>query len=342
MGTEDDTMRVYTAPIRREGAIVGVLQVGETEDDLRESLRILLVIIAVGYPLTLALASAGGIFLAGRALRPVAELTNVARQITAEDLSRRLDLDLPDDEIGRLARTFNDMITRLDEAFRRQRQFTADASHELRTPLTAIKGQTEVALQRERRPEEYREVLQAVNTEVDRLIRLAGSLLTLARADSRQVPIAREQIDLGQLVGDAAEQLRPTADAKNIRMDVSSDSLPFTGDEDLLLQLVLNLVDNAIKYTDDGGRVTVACARDGRSALIAVSDTGPGIPAEHLPRIFDRFYRADTSRSQAGGGAGLGLSIARWIAEEHGGTLTAESEPSRGSTFTARLPLASS
>jgi heavy metal sensor kinase len=340
LGTQDDTMRVYTSPIRRGDAVIGVLQVGETEDDIRETLRILLTIVAIGYPLTLVLASAGGVFLAGRALRPVAEITDVARQISAEDLSERIDMDLPDDEVGRLARTFNDMIARLDEAFRRQRQFTADASHELRTPLTAIKGQAEVALQRERGAEEYRGVLAAINAEVDRMIRLTGSLLTLARADSARA-IVRERMDLGQLVADAAEQLRPAAEARGIRMDIQSTSLPFTGDEDLLLQLVLNLTDNAIKYSNEGGHVTVSCMRDDSSALITVSDAGPGIPPEHLPHIFDRFYRIDAARGQVSGGAGLGLSISRWIAEAHGGTLTAESEPGRGSAFTARLPVAS-
>ena len=330
-------------PIRRDGVVIGALQVGRTEDDVNETLRVLLIIITIAYPLTLVVASAGGVFLAGRALKPIGDLTSVARQITAEDLSKRLDMKLPDDEVGRLAQTFNDMIARLDEAFRRQRQFTADASHELRTPLTAIKGQTEVALQRDRDPQDYREVLGAVNNEVDRMIRLVGSLLTLARADSGQVPIARERIDLAELVNDAAEQMRSSATAKNIALDVQAGPpIPFLGDEDLLLQLLLNLLDNAVKYTPAGGSITAAWAVEGGAAIIRVTDTGPGISAENLPRIFDRFYRVDQSRNQASGGSGLGLSISRWIAEAHGGTLTVESAPGRGSTFTARVPLTSS
>lgn len=341
--TSKEGLRVLTVPIRRDGVVIGALEVGRTEHDIEETLRVLLIIIAIAYPLTLVVASAGGVFLAGRALKPIGDLTSVARQITAEDLSKRLDMKLPDDEVGRLAQTFNDMIARLDEAFRRQRQFTADASHELRTPLTAIKGQTEVALQRDRGPEDYREVLQAVNSEADRMIRLVGSLLTLARADSGQVPIAQERIDLGQLVSDAADQMRPAAAAKNIALDVrTGPAMPFASDEDLLLQLVLNLLDNAIKYTPAGGSITAAWAMEGGAAIIRVTDTGPGISAENLPRIFDRFYRIDQSRNQASGGSGLGLSISRWIAEAHGGTLTVESAPGRGSTFTARLPLTSS
>lgn len=339
--TSDDTMRVFTTPIRHDSSIVGVLQVGETEDDLLESLRTLLLIIGLAYPVTLVVASAGGVFLAGRALRPVDELTNVARQISADDFSKRLDMKLPDDEVGRLARTFDEMIARLDDAFRRQRQFTADASHELRTPLTSIKGQTEVALQRDRNPEDYREVLRAVNSEVDRMIRLVGSLLTLARADSRQAPISRERVDLSQLVNDAAEQMSAAASAKGIALNVTADAVTLIGDEDLLLQLVLNLFDNAIKYTPQGGSVSVICRADGGSGVVRVTDTGPGISAEHLPHVFDRFYRVDPSRSQAAGGAGLGLSISRWIAESHGGTLSVDSAPGSGSTFIVRVPLSS-
>jgi heavy metal sensor kinase len=344
--TSKEDLRVLTIPIRRDGVVIGALEVGRTEHDIEETLSVLIIIIAIAYPLTLIVASAGGVFLAGRALKPIGDLTQVARQITAEDLSKRLDMKLPDDEVGRLAQTFNDMIARLDEAFRRQRQFTADASHELRTPLTVIKGQTEVALQRDRDPQDYREVLGAVNSEVDRMIRLVGSLLTLARADSGQVPIARERIDLGQIVSDAVEQMRPAAAAKNVALTAKAGPpIPFLGDEDLLLQLVLNLLDNAVKYTPSGGSITAAWAiGDGppRRALIRVSDTGAGIAAEHLPRIFDRFYRVDQSRNQASGGSGLGLSISRWIAEAHGGTLTVESTPGGGSTFTVRLSLTSS
>lgn len=249
-------------------------------------------------------------------------------------------MKLPDDEVGRLARTFNDMIGRLDEAFRRQRQFTADASHELRTPLTAIKGQTEVALQRDRDTEDYKQVLRGVNGEVDRMIRLVGSLLALARADAGQIAIAREAVDLGQVVTDAAEQVAPVARAKHIQFEArSGPTTRLIADEDLLLQLVLNLLDNAVRYTPEHGFVGVTWALEDGHAVIRVSDTGPGIATEDLPRIFDRFYRADKARSQSGGGTGLGLSISRCIAEAHGGSIGVESSPGRGATFTVRLPI---
>ena len=203
-----------TMPIEQNSAVVGALQVGLSEGDLHDTLRILLVIIAIAYPMTLIVTSAGGVFLAGRALAPIDGLTRVARQITAEDLTKRLDTRLPDDEVGRLARTFNEMIARLDESFRRQRQFTADASHELRTPLTAIKGQTEVALQRDREASDYKLVLRSVNSEADRMIRLVGRLLTLARADAGQIPIAKDSVDVAEIVMDAAEQVAPFGQAK--------------------------------------------------------------------------------------------------------------------------------
>jgi heavy metal sensor kinase len=334
-------LRVMTAPIRASGDIIGVAEVGLTTEDVDQPLSILLAIIAIGYPLALLIAAGGGVFLAGRALSPIDKLTRVARKISADDLSQRLDMNLPDDEVGRLAQTFDEMIGRLDAAFRRQRQFTADASHELRTPLTAIKGQTEVALQRERDADSYRQVLHAVNSEVDRMIRLIGSLLTLARADAREIQVHREQVDLGTVVTDAIGQISPAAADKSISVTVHPDSnIRLIADQDLLLQLMLNLLDNSVKYTPSGGAIDVTWRAAGNQAEVEVSDTGPGISAEHLPHIFDRFYRVDQARTRTAGGAGLGLSICRWIAEAHGGSISAESTPGRGSTFTVKLPRA--
>ena len=209
----DPQFRVKTFPIVRDGRTVGLLEVGQSRDDVSEALRTLLLVMAFAYPVTIAVAAVGGAFLVGRALSPVDRITRLARRISAEDLGQRLDLDLPDDEIGRLARTFDQMIERLDEAFRRQGQFTADASHELRTPLTAIKGQVEVALQRDRPPADYQEVLEKVNVEVDRLIGLANSLLTLARAEAGGTPLELEAVDVHSLISGTVEQmcLMPTS-----------------------------------------------------------------------------------------------------------------------------------
>jgi heavy metal sensor kinase len=317
----------------------GALEVGRAADDLSDTLRSLLLILGIAYPVTLAVAGVGGLFLAGRALSPVDKLTRLARRISAEDLSQRLNLHLPDDELGRLARTFDEMITRLEDAFQRQRQFTADSSHELRTPLTAIKGQVEVALTRPREPAAYREVLQAVNEEVDRLIRLVGSLLTLARADAGQIPITSEAVNLPDVVAAAVEQVRPAAAQRNVDLEVApGPPVTLQVEEDLLLQLLLNLLDNAIKYTRPRGRVTAGWGTTSAQVELWVRDTGAGLAPEHVPHIFDRFYRVDKARSRAEGGAGLGLSICRWIAEAHGGAMSVESAPGQGSTFTLRLP----
>ena len=333
-------LRALTAPIRADGQVIGAVEVGLATDDVHSTLRTLLIIIAVTYPLALIIASGGGVFLAGRALSPIDGLTRAARRISAEDLSQRLDMRVPDDEVGRLARTFDEMIARLDDAFRRQRQFTADASHELRTPLTAIKGQTEVALQKDRDPEEYRSVLRNVNLEVDRMIRLVSSLLMLARADAQQVPLARESISLGGVIGDAADQVRSAADSKGVLIRVRNGrETRLTADQDLLLQLMLNLLDNAVKHTPSGGSIDVSWRIEDGSAQVVVSDEGPGIASEHLPHIFDRFYRVDKARSRDGGGVGLGLSICRWIAQAHGGSIEAGNAPGRGATFKVHLPI---
>jgi len=337
---DGESFRVRIVPIEKDGQITGALEVGRATGDVTDTLRTLLLVLAIAYPITLATASFGGVFLADRALSPIDRLTRLARRISADDLGQRLDLRLPDDEVGRLARTFDEMIARLDEAFRRQRQFTADASHELRTPMTVIKGQIEVALQRERDPQAYRRVLQAVNEEVDRMIRLVGSLLTLARADAGQIPITLEPVSLPDVVGAAIEQVQPLAGRRDVDLQMSS-SRPVTlrADDDLILQLLLNLLDNAIKYTAAGGEVTVGWNANGRDVELWVRDTGSGIASEHLPHLFDRFYRVDKARSRAEGGTGLGLSICRWIAEAHGGSISVESAPGEGATFKVVLPI---
>ena len=335
-----EPFHVRMTPIEQNGRVTGALEVGRSAEDVSDALQSLLLILGIAYPVTLAVAGFGGVFLARRALSPVDKLTRLARRISAEDLSQRLNLHLPDDELGRLARTFDEMITRLEDAFQRQRQFTADSSHELRTPLTAIKGQIDVALQRQRNPAAYRDVLQAVNEEVDRLIRLVGSLLTLARADAGQIPIACEAVNLPDLVAGAIEQVRDAAAQQDIDIEAApGPPVTLRGEEDLLLQLLLNLLDNAIKCTRPGGRVTAGWRTNDTEVELWVRDTGVGIAPEHVPHIFDRFFRVDRARSRAEGGAGLGLAISRWIAEAHGGSISVESAPGRGSTFAVMLPI---
>jgi heavy metal sensor kinase len=339
IGEDDDLMRVKTLPIIRDGEIVGVLEVGQSEEDVADTLTSLLQIMILAYPIALLAASFDGMFLAGRALSPIDNITRAARQISAEGLHQRLNLRLPDDEVGRLARTFDEMLARLDDAFQRQRRFTADASHELRTPLTIIKGQIEVSLQRDREPEAYRQVLQAINEEVDRLIRLTSSLLTLTRADTGQIPLRFEDVDVVEVMTGVFEQIRPNALEKGVECELDpGPPVTIRGDQDLLLQLMLNLSDNAIRYTPSGGQVTLGWRVNNDQVRLWVQDTGIGISQEHLPYLFERFYRVDKARSRAEGGVGLGLAISHWIAEAHRGSIYVESAPGKGSTFTVLLP----
>ncbi len=336
---DGDPMRVRTWPIVRDSQITGVLELGLSSGDISDTLNSLLIIMGIAYLVTLITASLGGVFLAGRALSPIDKLTQMARRITAEDLGQRLNLHLPDDEVGRLANTFDEMIARLDDAFRRQQQFTSDASHEIRTPLTIMKGQIDVALQREREAETYRQILQAVNEQVDHLIRLAEGLLTLTRADASQIPLTFDRFKFADAVAGAMEQVAPLAGQRGVQIQLApSNNVTLWADEDLLLQLLLNLLDNAIKYTPSGGQVTIGWNLDGAQVVLCVQDTGIGISEEHIPHIFDRFYRVDKSRGRAEGGTGLGLAISKWIVEAHGGSIYVESTEGKGTTISVHLP----
>jgi heavy metal sensor kinase len=305
------------------------------ETALRETLWTLAVIFAMGVPCAVGLAIGGGYFLAGRVLAPVGAIAEAARKITAESLTARLPVQNPRDEFGRLASVMNDTLARLHEAFEELRRFTADASHELRTPLTAMRSVGEVALARSPNEKAYREAIGSMLEEVDRLTRLVENLLTLTRADSGRVPLVREVVDLGGLAASVSESLRVLAEEKEQILEVATAAhVDADCDPAILRQGLVNLLHNAIKYTPTGGaiRVVVRAAPSG-GAAIEVTDTGPGIPAMHRDRIFDRFYRIDSGRSRDTGGVGLGLSIARWAVEANGGRIELESEEGKGSTF---------
>ena len=337
---DGEPWRVLTRPVDRDGRRLAVVQVARSEGDAQATLGHLLVGMALAIPLTLLLAVAVGLFLAGRALDPIDRITRTADQIGAENLSRRLDLPPSADEVGRLAATFDRMLDRLDRAFRRQRQFTADASHELRTPLAMLISQAEVALGRRRTASEYQRVLAGVRDDARRMDQLLGELLTLARADAGQELLMREPLDLGDLTTDVVAAMEPLARARGVELRLGSiEAVEIQADQTRLTQLLVNLIDNGLKYTPAGGTVTVSVERQDGTAVTQVADGGVGIASEHLPHVFERFYRVDAARTRAEGGAGLGLTIGRWIAEAHGGTIRAESELGRGSTFTVHLPL---
>jgi heavy metal sensor kinase len=332
--------RVLTSPVTENGIQIGILQVGRPVAEVDATLRQLALLLAVAVPFTLLVASAGGLFLAGRALDPIDRITRAAAAIGADDLSRRLNFRGTRDEIGRLAATFDRMLDRLDQAFRRQRQFTADASHELRTPLTMLASQIDVALERKRSPADYERLLRSLREDAARMTQLVSELLTLARADAGQQVLTREELDLSELVRSVVPAMQPLAVQRGLRLTEDIQAVAtVSGDQTRLTQLVINLVDNALRYTPQGGTVSVSVGRDAEWAVLRVHDTGVGIAAEHLPHLFERFYRADPARARADGGAGLGLAIAQWVTQAHGGQISVDSELGRGSTFTVRLPL---
>jgi heavy metal sensor kinase len=319
------------------------VRVGRSERFARQELGEFATALGFSLPIAFAVAAGAGYLLARRALAPVAAMTARARQITADHLDRRLPIENPDDEFGRLAGVFNDALGRLERAFDTMRRFTADASHELRTPLTAMRSVSEVGLREHRTESEYREIVGSVLEEVDRLTMLTNSLLMLSRADSGKVDLQPAPLDLAGLAREAVDDLEVLAEEKRQHLQVDAEEgVCVVADRTTLRQAVVNLLDNAIKYSPDGSTIRLVARRVAVGAVLEVIDRGPGIEAEHLPRIFDRFYRVDKSRTRdSRGGVGLGLSIARWDVEANGGRLEVESEASRGSVFRIVLPAGS-
>jgi heavy metal sensor kinase len=316
------------------------LQIAHSEGDVQETLQQIITFVAVGIPTTLLLAVAGGVFLARRALDPIDRITRTAEKLGAEDLSRRLDFRGTDDEVGRLAATFDRMLDRLDRAFERQRRFTADASHDLRTPLALLISQGEVALERSRTATVYRSTIAAMCEDARQMTRLLGDLLVLARADAGLELMDLEKVHLGDLAKGVVSALQPLAQTREVALALGvTDDLIVEGDQTRLTQLLTNLVDNTLKYTPAGGHATVSVERESKTAKLAVTDTGIGIAAEHLPHLFERFYRADGARSRTNGGTGLGLAICKWVVDMHRGQITVVSTPGFGTTVTVRLPL---
>ena len=323
-----------------------IVQVGRSEALMRQEVRELALVLLLGLPLSVAAAGCGGYYLARSALAPVADMTGRARAITASRLGERLPIDNPDDELGRLAAVFNEMLGRLDSSFTRMRRFTANVSHELRTPLTAIRSVGEVALRGPRAAASYRAAVESMLEEADRLSGLVDRLLAISRADGGAGP--RDTIDLAGLAADVAGHLGVLAEEKQQALVVVRDGRPICrGDRIVLRQAVINLVDNAIRHTPAGGRIRVRASAANGSAVLEVSDTGPGVPEQHAPYLFDRLYRVSGSDAAVAGGAlndgggdgaGLGLAIARWAVEANRGRLSYEREPGRGSTFRITLP----
>jgi two-component system OmpR family sensor kinase len=341
---EKGGFRAYATRFSAAGQTWGlvILRSLHPQQEMLEQIR---VAFAWLIPLGVLLAGCGGYFLGRRSLAPVAAMGQQAERIGAANLHERLVVRNANDELGRLAQTFNELLDRLDRSFERQRRFISDASHELRTPVSILRGEAEVALsQPSRSPEEYRESLAVLHEEAQRLARIVEDLFTLTRADAGEYQLAQRDFYLDELAADCVRATRALAQAKNITLAaVTMEEMPVRADEDLLRRMILNLLDNAIKYTPAGGNVAVTCGSVPEGYELSVTDSGPGIPAEMQSRVFERFFRADRARSRSGadGGAGLGLAIARWIAEAHLGRIELVRSDPTGSRFTVRIPASS-
>jgi two-component system OmpR family sensor kinase len=332
-------VRLLTLPVMKGGRVANLIQVGMSMENMYKTRRRFILIMAAVLPFALLLAGGGGWLLARRALKPVDMMTQAARRISGEHLGERLEETGSGDELDRLAKTLNDMLGRLDDAFHQMRQFSADASHELQTPLTILKGEMEVALRSPRSIKEYQRVLESGLEEIDRISRLVEGLLLLSRADSGVLRLDLRPVELRDLLQEISEQMNLVADDHSVSLQTGSmEAVSVRGDREHLRRLLLNIVDNAIKYTPEGGSVTISLQSDGEWASVRISDTGIGLRRDEQDRIFTRFYRAVEARSQREGGAGLGLCIALSIAEAHGGRIQVESTPGHGSTFTVLLP----
>jgi heavy metal sensor kinase len=337
--------RVALPPMERQYGIVVSRSLSPLLGELAADRRILLIAV----PLGALLAGVAGWFLARKSLAPVLAMSRQAHRIGVENLDERLPVANPRDELGRLAATFNELLSRLSGAFQIQRRFMADASHELRTPISVVRTTASVMLSKEHRgEEEYRAAVTVVEAQARRLSRIVEDMLRLARADSGNFVLQPRAFQIDEVLLESVQAAIVLAGQKEIRVAIGEiPEAPFYGDEDLLRQMVLNLLDNAVKYTPERGEIRVSLERSNGSYLVRVADTGEGISEEAQPFIFDRFYRVNRGRpgiegagqsAAQGAGAGLGLAIARWIAEIHGGTLQLESSGPAGSTFVAALP----
>jgi heavy metal sensor kinase len=339
-----------TMPFGSQGARIAVspfrwksrrftIAVVEPLDAAAAELDALLHVLYIALPLAILIAGLGGYILASKSIAPLTTIAEQAEAITDRNLHTRLQIGGAQLEFARLAAVFNALLSRLDRSFERMRDFMADASHELRTPLSIIRGEADVALTQNRQPAEYRESLAVIQDEARRLTRLVEDLLNLARADAGYDRLQFEELYLNDLLDECCRSAQAQARQKGVRLIVLVNSdVPFRGDARLLRRMISNLLDNAIRYTQRGGQVDAALTTMAGEARLTIKDTGIGIPAESLDRIFERFYRIDKSRSRAEGGFGLGLSIVKWVVDAHGGRVEVHSRPGEGSVFTVVLP----
>jgi heavy metal sensor kinase len=332
-------LRRLTMPILDNKKITSIVQVGSSLADFDETMKKLLIIMIIGIPTSLSVIIIVGYFMAKKSLKPVDQIRKAAVKISSSNLDERIDIKGRKDELGRLAETFNAMIARLKDSFQRINQFSIDVSHELKTPLTILKGETEVVLRKDRDNEEYKILLQSNLEEIDRMARIIDDLLLLSKADSKDMKLNIENISLRDLVAEVCMNMKIFADNKEIALVVDElADVRLIGDELKLRRMLWNIMENGIKYTPKGGVVNVSSYTNNGYICINVKDNGMGITGDDIKYIFDRFYRADRSRKRESG-SGLGLSISKWIAEAHKGTIEVASQPSKGSQFLIKLPI---
>jgi len=331
---------IYSLPFTARDGSRFVIESGVSYESIEDTLRGLLLTLAAGLPVVIAVAVMGGYWIMRHALRPLDEIASGAERITSRNLSERLPAPHSGDEIERLILALNRMIARLEESFQYIRRFTADASHELRTPLTVLRGELEAIAQRPRLDGEARDTVGSSLEETERLTRIVESLLAISRLDAGEAQMECVRFDLAELAATTTEQMRLLAEDKHIRLECRANGqVEIAGDRARLKQVVVNLVDNAIKYTPEGGAVVVVVTDDDDHAVVLVEDNGAGVPADALPHLFERFYRVDKARSRQMGGAGLGLAIVKSIVVAHGGQVKVESAEGKGSRFLVELPL---
>jgi heavy metal sensor kinase len=335
-------LRLLSTPLVKDGRLLGVTQVGQELGPLQQTIEELRLIYLVVGPFAIFWLCLGCWLLAERTIAPIIEVTEAAQGISADNLSRRLPFGQHQDELSLMVACLNQMLDRLDKSFRRVRQFSGDASHELRTPLTILRGETEVTLRWAKTPDEFRDMLRSNMEEIDRMERIIESLLTLAKSEVGELTLEMKELSLSDMVQELYLQSSLLCESKNIEVQLLLDvheEIRIRGDDLRLRQLFLNLISNGLKYTPENGHMEIVLAMDNGFASVTITDSGIGISAEHLPHIFDRFYRVDKARNRMDGGTGLGLAIVKWIAEAHGGSITVTSKVNKGSSFTVCLPI---
>lgn len=334
----EENFLVYDQAVYEDNRIIAWVRAVRSLNPVKETLDILKMMILFAVPAGIVITVLGGLVLAKKALTPIDHITRTAEAIGQGDLTQRLNLPEVKDEVGRLVKVFDDMLVKLESSFKRERQFTSDASHELRTPIAVISAQSEEALAGNRTLKEYREALQTILKESRKMGVIVAQLLNLTRGDENKYRTEIENIDIGVIAEEVIDEMRGIAEKNRIKLVFQGEkSIKMRADQTLITRLIINLIDNGIKYNREDGRVTVGLHKEGEFARITVEDSGAGIPPEHLNHVFDRFFRVNRARS--GDGTGLGLSIVKWIIDVHNGSVEVKSTPGEGSIFTVLLPI---